>query len=213
MKRFIAAVFILCVISAYGSPAIADCGKDKWMCERACTDARNKSACKSCCKVTYYNCLPPEGKESVGGTEYLATHEAKCGMQCEKAQENEWNKALHVWGPYNPSRNPFASNHPPSLLNAQSCLDTAHAQCIASSTQTFPIGVRCCIAKSCSQLANEVLDTKSSKCRGGPVQRRFCSDAAKKSSEHALQQCRSKYPLCISESLTSAPSKKRILSK
>ena len=76
-------------------------------------------------------------------------------MQCEEAQEDEWNKAVFKWGAFDQTRNPFA-NKPPSLSHAENCIATAHAQCV--STQTFPLrSARCCIAQSCELLADEVL--------------------------------------------------------
>lgn len=168
------------------------CLGTKGECEGKCGNEPNTSSCQSCCKVTYYHCLDEKGKQNAGGEEYLATHEANCGMQCEKAQEDEWNKAVFTWGAFDQTRNPFA-NKPPSLSHAENCLATAHAQCV--STRTFPLkSARCCIAKSCKLLADEVLTQAMEKCASNP--NRGCQDAAEKRSKDALSQCQSTYPQC-----------------
>ncbi len=221
MNRFISTIFMFIVISGCGSsgdkidvrtpgdtqiPEIPellsnnDCVIAKGMCEGKCVDEPNTSSCQSCCKVTYYHCLNDEGKQNAGGPEYLATHEAKCGKQCEKTQEEEWNKVVFKWGAFDPTRNPFA-NKPPSLSHAENCLANAHAECV--STRTFPLAnARCCIAQSCEILADEVLARESEKCTNNPT--RTCQAAATKSSQEVLMQCQSTYRPCR-RSLDSSP--------
>ncbi len=176
-----------------------ECLIAKFGCEENCAGESNTSSCKSCCKVTYYHCLDEKGKQNAGGPEYLATHEANCGMQCEKAQEDEWNKAVFKWGAFDQTRNPFA-NKPPSLSHAENCIATAHAQCV--STQTFPVrSARCCIAQSCELLADEVLTEAMEKCATNP--NRGCQDAAEKRSKDVLSQCQSTYHPCRASPISS----------